>query len=657
MRKHLQRILSLLCVLALAIGAVTALAQGSTGDQVVRIITIKWVDGNNYDQLRAEVTAQMGEDGPIATMNEGNGWTDLVMVPAGTPATDWTNITIPDGYSMSPVYGETTVVTLSRPEANPAPTANVTGTVVWDDNDDAAGLRPESVQIQLVQADGETPAGVPQSVKGDAWTVTWYNMPKREPGLDTTKAISYSVKPVQVPVGYTASVEGTTVTFTLPTSSLTVDASVTGLPGDVDLSGVTVIVNGPDPRMPKELPLGTHDLGAVIPGTYIIYSNNADGLSEEYTMDTANSRITDAVYAASGEPAALSFVYAYKPIEDPEGGVPDENYDPRANIGDLTFDIYGPDPRMPILGLKLSNFDKVSENKYCYSKLKDLVPGTYTIVERDAEKLINYYTLTGNSVTGAIINVTPGESVTANLFNQYVPEPTPVPEPEFVDIPVTKTWNDTDNKDGNRPESITVRLYADGVEVDSHVLTAEENWSYTFFGRRRYQEDNRTEIAYTVSEDTVRLYDRTINGYNIVNDYRPEVTSVSVSKVWADNNNEKKIRPTSIFMSLSDGTKIVKRVILNAGNGWFATVDNLPTEVNGKPAVYTWKEQTVLGYRQSNMTEKDGLTTFVNATRKRPDTPEQGKKPKTPGETVTIDEYDTPLGVEIIINHVGDCFD
>ena len=658
MRKHLQRILSLLCVLALAIGAVTALAQGSEETEV-RILVVKWQDGNNYDNIRPdEVTAYLA--GEKATMNEANGWTDMVVVPKDTDEDGWENYTQADaiGYDgLSKQPGKTTVFTYYRNNMDHDDLyGSIPGQVHWDDNENAAGLRPESVQILLIEKDTQNPAGKPQTAKASTeWKAVWKDMPLRKPGANENTA--YSMKPVQVPANYTASVDGMDVTFTLQTSSLTVNASVTGLPADVDLSSVTVTVNGPDPSMPQTLSLGTHDLGTVIPGTYLIYSNNADGLSEEYTMDTANSKIADAVYAQSGEPAALSFVYAYKPIEDPEGGVPDEDYDPRANIGSLSFDIYGPDPRMPILGLKLSDFDKVSANKYSYSKLKDLAPGTYTVVERNAEKLIDYYILTGNSVTGAIIDVTPGGKVTASLFNQYVPEPTPVPEPEFVDIPVTKTWNDTDDKDGNRPDSIIVRLFADGVEVDSHVLTAAEKWSYTFTGLPRYKEDNRTEIVYSVNEDAVHLYDRKINGYNIVNDYRPELTSVSVSKVWADNNNENNTRPTSIFMSLSDGTKIVKRVILNAGNGWFATVDNLPTEVNGKPAVYTWKEQTVLGYWQSSMTEKDGLTTFVNATRKRPETPEQGKKPKTPGETVEIDEYDTPLGVEIIINHVGDCFD
>lgn len=42
----------------------------------------------------------------------------------------------------------------------------------------------------------------------------------------------------------------------------------------------------------------------------------------------------------------------------------------------------------------------------------------------------------------------------------------------------------------------------------------------------------------------------------------------------------------------------------------------------------------------------------------RPPLEEDQPKPKVPGKVAfIIDEYDTPLGVEIMINHVGDCFD
>ena len=195
------------------------------------------------------------------------------------------------------------------------------------------------------------------------------------------------------------------------------------------------------------------------------------------------------------------------------------------------------------------------------------------------------------------------------------------------------------------------------MEVDSHVLTAAESWSFTFSEKPRYKEDNITEIVYTVNEDDVAMYSKAINGYNIVNTYQPELTSRSVAKVWVDNNDDKKLRPTSIAMTLSDGKKVVATVLLTADNGWSATVSNLPTTVDGQPAVYTWTEQEVIGYTLTGAVEKDGVTTFTNTLWERPETPDKGKKPKTPGEVVTFEEYDTPLGVEIIINHVGDCFD
>ncbi len=88
MRKHLHRILSLLCVLALAVGAVAALAQEDTEETEVRIISVKWEDGDNYDKTRpAEVKVQLADQ--WATMTEANGWTDMVVVPKSTPLDAW----------------------------------------------------------------------------------------------------------------------------------------------------------------------------------------------------------------------------------------------------------------------------------------------------------------------------------------------------------------------------------------------------------------------------------------------------------------------------------------------------------------------------------------------------------------------------------------
>ena len=300
-------------------------------------------------------------------------------------------------------------------------------------------------------------------------------------------------------------------------------------------------------------------------------------------------------------------------------------------------------------------YAQFTEGKY---ELPDLEPGVYTVVERNAEKLVKYYVLTSDSKTALKLTVKPNETATATLFNQYVPATTPEPDAEFVDIPVTKTWSDNNNKDGNRPESITVRLYADGVEVDSHVVTAAENWSFTFTERPRYKEDNKTEIVYSVNEDAVPMYTSEINGYNLVNHYLPETTSSTVVKVWDDNNNALKHRPASIVMTLTVNGEKVTSVTLNNENSWTATVNDLPTQVNGQKATYEWKEQQVLGYRLREATEAGSTWTFTNVSTETPTTGTPKGVTKThKGITEELEDYDTPLGVNVMINHVGDCFD
>ncbi len=375
--------------------------------------------------------------------------------------------------------------------------------------------------------------------------------------------------------------------------------------------------------------------------------------------------------------------------------------EPTAHLGELMFQIDGPDPSMPIT-VSYSDF---VEGKF---ELDDLVPGEYTVKEMNADELIPDYHLLEDSVTEAIITVSEDGTAEMSLINRYGPgsgketakpdgtdipgpsvtpttptvpptptrtpggggynpptqptptptekpqeTPTPIPEPEFVDIPVTKTWVDNNNKDGNRPSSVTIHLFADGQEIQSATLSDGNGWA-NVFAQLPKTNDAGAAISYTISEDPVEWYDSTINGYNVTNTYHPEVTSVSVVKIWDDNNNAAGMRPQSIHATLSNGTVVV----LNAGNGWSATVDNLPTKVNGQPAVYTWHEQEVLGYTLTSVSIQGNMTILTNSFRTRPEPPPGRRLPPVPGTPLEeFDDMETPLGVEVMINHVGDCFD
>ncbi len=656
MKKHLQLILALLCVLALALGINAALAEEETE---ARIIQIRWEDGDNIDQLRPTGTIEAALAGQKVELNAGNGWSGEAVVPAGTDNA-W-DLPAVEYYSCVREPGS---ITVARYIYTPSPRIKVVGSIVWNDNNNSKGIRPEYVRLALY-ADGE-PCAEPKA--GNA-AVSWDNLLNVKPG--TGKEIKYSVQLQQVPDGYTAAYDGTTVTLTLNTVDVTLKASVSGAPEGIDLGSLALVVDGPDPSMPRTLAYTDIAAGCtftgVLPGAYLVRDINAAYLADQYNeaesaketeekktyyvVDAANSKECDAVYVAKGD-VELNWKFTYKEAED-YGATQEEldNYDPEANLGSLSFRILGPETDLNV------NYAQFTDGKY---ELQNLKPGVYTVVELNAETLVKYYTLTSNSTTAVKLVVEAGKDnpATAKLFNQYAPAVTPEPDAEFVDIPVTKTWNDSNDKDKNRPASVTVRLYADGVEVDSHVLTATENWSYTFTEKPRYREDHKTEIVYSVNEDDVPMYIKEIAGYNLVNNYMPTTKDLTVVKVWKDNNDAAKLRPSTIVMTLSINGEKYTSVTLSAENGWSAMVTDVPTVVNGTAATYTWTEQEVISYVSAGAEQNGNTVTFTNSVWTKPEKPTKGGKGKTYGNpTVTLDDYETPLGVEVVINHVGDCFD
>ena len=631
MKKRLQRILSVLCMLALVLGCISF--ASSEGEKEIQIITVEWTDENDYDALRpASVSAKLGDQ--TVVLNEENDWTAQAAAAAGA---EW-DAPAPEGYTAAVRKTDVTVITYTHI----VPKTAVSGIVAWNDNDNAAAIRPESVQLRLLADGAPCGAAVTVSAKNN-WTAAWENLPVTQPGK--TEKIVYSVDQA-APEGYAVSIQGLTASNTILTGGLTMQASVSGVPEGADVSGLSLTVTGPDPAMPVTLTLsqlsgGAYDFGQVLPGAYVLQDNNADTLVQGYVMDPENSKVGDAVVVKAGESAQLSFRYAYR---EPVPAEPNE--EPLSQAGNLSITIDGPDPRMPMT-ISYADF---SDGKY---ELDGLVPGTYYVIERNAETLVEAYTLTSDSVTGLSITVGK-EGAVATLYNKYVPAPTPEPEAELTDIPVTKTWNDDNNKDGNRPESVHVRLYADGVEVDSHDITAAEGWIYTFTEKPVADEEGNA-ITYTISEDAVTWYVSTVNGYNVTNDYKPEVTAVTVSKVWDDNNDDQKLRPTSLAVVLQPvGTVYV----LSEENGWTVTADNLPTKINGEDVNYFWTEQQVIAYVQDDPQVNGDVTVFTNHVTRVPELPPEYKKGKVPGGKFAIfEEYDTALGLETIINHVGDCFD
>ncbi|MCD7840087.1 MAG: Cna B-type domain-containing protein [Erysipelotrichaceae bacterium] len=166
---------------------------------------------------------------------------------------------------------------------------------------------------------------------------------------------------------------------------------------------------------------------------------------------------------------------------------------------------------------------------------------------------------------------------------------------ETVNIAGIKTWDDAGNQDGKRPDSITVRLLANGKEVSSQTVTADDNWSYTFTNLAKYS--NGEEIEYVVTEDAVENYSTTYDGYNITNSYTPEQTSVTVVKAWDDTNDKDGIRPESITVKLlKNGEDTGQTLTLSEENNWISSFTNLDVYSNGVAIEYSVEEVSVDGY-------------------------------------------------------------
>ena len=380
MKKRLRQILSLLCILALALGCVTiASAEGTNqGKTESHIIYLEWSDGGNAEDTRPDsiVATYAGEEVTLTAPE----WTGEVLVPEGTNAS-WNLDFLNKGYTVTPSTEEDGITRVTLTHAL-APTISKTARVEWEGDDDYRSLRPESVQ--LILEGNDLPVGEPQTAKAPSWEVTWGGVPAYD---SNGNPIQYKVKQMKSLSAYSTECSGLTVKNVLNTGSLKVKVSLDA-PEGADLSGLKLAIDGPDPRMKKTLTYadiksGTYSTGSVLEGAYLIRDTNADTLIEGYVMDPENSKVADAVYVYPGTEPTLEFKYTWK-LQEPIDEEVEEDYNPLANIGNLTFEILGPDARTTPLTIKYSDF---KDGKY---ELPDLEPGVYTVVERNAEKLVKY---------------------------------------------------------------------------------------------------------------------------------------------------------------------------------------------------------------------------------------------------------------------------
>lgn len=567
-------------------GTVTTLTNTYAPEKVSITGTKTWNDANNQDGKRpTSIKISLFANGNVvksldvtAATNWTYSFTDLPKYEAGT------EIKYTVGEEAVADY-ETKVEGYNITNTHKPATLDITGTKTWNDSNNQDGKRSKSITVNLL-ANGRI-TDTKTVTADDNWTYSFTDLPKYANGQE----ITYTVSELTVP-GYTTTIDDNyniTNSYTPGETS----ASVTKIWDDADNQDgirpesitVALLANGTPTNKTVTLTAANNwtqtitGLPEKADGEYITYTWTEVNVPEGYSLTgtSKNETVTTLTNTHTPELTSITGTKTWKDADNQDGKRPES----------ITVNLFADGTK-----LKSQSVSADADGNWSYS---------FTDLPKYANGQEITYTVTEDAVDGYTT-----ENDGYNFINTH--------QPETTEITGTKTWNDANNQDGKRPESITVILLANGTEKTRQAVTADEagNWTYTFKDLPKYA--NGQEITYTVAEEEVTDYTTTYDGSNITNSYTPGKTSATVTKIWNDAENQDGKRPESITVSLlADGKETGKTVTLSVENNWKQTISDLPEKADGKAIEYTWTEEALPeGYELTDNSKNGTVTTLTN---------------------------------------------
>ena len=543
-----------------------------------------WNDNNNQDGKRpVSITIRLYANGmelteEALTVTADDDWkwsfTDLPKYADGKLITY--TITEDSVYGYTSAVNGYDVTNTYTPEQT-----SITVTKAWSDNDDQDGLRPESVTVKLL-ADGRDTGKNLTLNAGNNWQGTFSELDKYENGREVT----YTIEEVSV-TGYETEISGSSSTgFTITN---------THTPETVTLSGAKTWddANDQDGKRPSSITIRLYANGVELKDKEVTADDDwkwsfaglpkyEDGSEIKYTIteDTVDGYTPaynglNVTNTYTPEQTSVTVTKAWDDKNDQDGIRPES----------ITVKLLA-DGQETEETLTLSSGNNWTGNFSGLDKYKDGKEITYTIEEVS----VNGYStvVTGDASTGFTVT------------NSHTPATT--------EVSGSKTWDDKEDQDGKRPDSITIRLYADGKQVDAVTVTAKDDWKWNFTNLSKYADGK--EITYTITEDAVPGYISEVDGFNVTNSYTPGKTSVTVTKAWNDAGNQDGLRPAEITVKLlADGKDTGKTLTLSKENRWMGIFSGLDEYAGGEKIVYTVEEVSVDGY--DSVITGDASTGFV----------------------------------------------
>lgn len=555
-------------------------------ETISKTVTKTWKDNENQDGIRpASVTVTLTGSNAVsktATLNEDNGWTATF---ENLPKRDHGNIVAYNvkesdtaGYEASVVKTEDGFQLINEHDSE---TTMRTVTLVWRDEDNRDGVRPDAVTYTLHGSDGSEQKKTVN--KDDAWNdVVFEDLPVYQNG----QRISYTLTESAID-SYANDIRSSGNTFTVTNTHIpeTVNVDVTKIWTDGENQdgnrpdSISVILTGSDGKRYTTTITAANNWKHTFlklpkffnEGTQIEYTLTEDTMSGY--SDVVEKR-SDYVFVLTNKysPATVDVTIVKKWNDDNDrDGMRPESVDIVLN---------GSDGKLYTGTLSTENgYTCVFQSVPKYHDGGTLI--NYTIAE---EKIPGYTTTIAKDASGYKFTLTNAKTI------------------DTVAKTISKVWNDNNNQDGLRPTAITVILTGDDGSRRVKSVTAAENWTVTFENLPKNQNHGQN-IQYTVSEAFVSGYTEAItqNGdnYTITNTHTPASSEFFVTKIWKDNGNNDGMRPDEITVTAhgSDGRSYTKK--LNADNQWSVMFSNLPKYADGKVIEYSLTEESVPGYTSS----------------------------------------------------------
>lgn len=555
-------------------------------ETISKTVTKTWKDNENQDGIRpASVTVTLTGSNAVsktATLNEDNGWTATF---ENLPKRDHGNIVAynvkesdTEGYEASVVKTEDGFQLINEHDSE---TTMRTVTLVWRDEDNRDGVRPDAVTYTLHGSDGSEQEKTVN--KDDAWNdVVFEDLPVYQNG----QRISYTLTESAID-SYANDIRSSGNTFTVTNTHIpeTVNVDVTKIWTDGENQdgnrpdSISVILTGSDGKRYTTTITAANNWKHTFlklpkffnEGTQIEYTLTEDTMSGY--SDVVEKR-SDYVFVLTNKysPATVDITIVKKWDDDNDrDGMRPESVDIVLN---------GSDGKLYTGTLSTENgYTCVFQSVPKYHDGGTLI--NYTIAE---EKIPGYTTTIAKDASGYKFTLTNAKAI------------------DTVTKTVSKVWDDNNNQDGLRPTAITVILTGDDGSRRVKSVTAAENWTVTFENLPK-NKNHGQNIQYTVSEAFVSGYTEAItqNGdnYTITNTHTPASSEFFVTKIWKDNGNNDGMRPDGITVTAhgSDGRSYTEK--LNADNQWSVMFSNLPKYADGKVIEYSLTEESVPGYTSS----------------------------------------------------------